>query len=79
MRHTQAYYLLVTNTACTPATHRVPLMCTHFWYFQGEHRGSYGSVTVMVEEGAGVTFLGHVVAKEITNTRSLFRNSGSME
>lgn len=40
---------------------------------------SGSSFATRVEEGAGATFLGQVLAKEVTNVFALFRNDGTME
>lgn len=46
---------------------------------QGQHRTNYVGNTVKVEEGATATFVGQVVAKEVSNVSTLFRNDGSIE
>eukprot|EP00904_Undaria_pinnatifida_P003303 jgi/Undpi1/12974/HiC_scaffold_7.g02639.m2 len=46
---------------------------------EGQHRTNYVGNTVKVEEGATATFVGQVVAKEVSNVSTLFRNDGSIE
>ncbi|CAN0069892.1 unnamed protein product [Scytosiphon promiscuus] len=46
---------------------------------EGFHRSSYQVSIVEIEEGAAATFLGNVVAQDVSNCFSIFANSGDLE